>query len=57
VTARVSALDPVRTLARGYSITRLNGGAIVRSQADVTAGDLLVTSLATGEIISRVETL
>jgi exodeoxyribonuclease VII large subunit len=57
VAARISALDPVRTLARGYSITRLSGGAIVRSQADVAAGDLLVTSLATGEITSRVETL
>jgi exodeoxyribonuclease VII large subunit len=56
VAARVSALDPVRTLARGYSITRRHDGTIVRSIADVSTDDRLTTSLADGEITSRVET-
>ena len=53
--ARVRALDPVRTLARGWSITRRADGATVRSAADVGAGDELVTTLADGTVRSRVE--
>ncbi|MDD5351059.1 MAG: exodeoxyribonuclease VII large subunit, partial [Chthoniobacteraceae bacterium] len=48
-------LAPESTLARGYSITRTEGGAIVRSTAQAPAGTGLVTQLADGEVRSRVE--
>jgi exodeoxyribonuclease VII large subunit len=50
----VSALDPVRTLARGWSITRTADGTPVRRPSDVAEGTELVTSLAGGTIASRV---
>ena len=53
--ARLRALDPERTLARGWSITRGPHGQVLRSPADVTAGDALTTVLAGGELRSTVE--
>lgn len=52
--AHLRALDPARLLARGWSITRGTDGRAVRSVADVTSGDLLVTRLADGEVHSTV---
>jgi exodeoxyribonuclease VII large subunit len=52
--AQVRALDPTRALARGWSITRDVDGNIVRSAADVAAGDTLVTTLADGHVRSTV---
>ena len=40
--------DPARTLARGWSITRTATGELVRDPAQVTAGDVPVTTLAGG---------
>lgn len=54
VAARLRALDPERTLARGWSITRGPDGAVLRSPADVSAGDPLTTVLAGGELRSTV---
>jgi len=51
-TARLSAVDPVRTLARGWSITRTTSGTVVRRAADVSRGDTLVTTVAEGTITS-----
>jgi exodeoxyribonuclease VII large subunit len=53
--ARVGAVDPVRTLARGWSITRRPGGTLVRSADALTPGDELVTTFATSMVRSRVE--
>jgi exodeoxyribonuclease VII large subunit len=53
--AQVRALDPTRTLARGWSITRDARGRVVRSAGGVAAGDRLVTTLADGEVRSTVE--
>jgi exodeoxyribonuclease VII large subunit len=53
--AQLRALDPARTLARGWSITRTAGGTVVRSPGDVTAGDGLVTTVAGGEVRSTVD--
>jgi exodeoxyribonuclease VII large subunit len=53
--ARVAALDPARLLARGWSITRTDGGGLVRAPADVTPGDVVVTTTAGGVLRSRVE--
>ncbi|MEO7573947.1 MAG: exodeoxyribonuclease VII large subunit [Acidimicrobiales bacterium] len=52
--ARVRALDPERTLARGWSITRGPGGDVVRSPSDVRPGDELSTLVAGGEVRSTV---
>jgi exodeoxyribonuclease VII large subunit len=53
--ARRAALDPARTLARGWSITRTSDGRLVRSVADVTHGDELLTTVSDGTTRSRVE--
>ena len=55
IEARVASLDPVRTLARGWSITRRAEGSLVREAADVQPGDVLVTTFAASAVTSRVE--
>ena len=49
---RLRALDPAMVLARGWSITRLSDGTLVRSPQDVSDGDTLVTALADGTVTS-----
>jgi len=53
---RSNAVDPVRTLARGWSITRTSGGTVIRNVADVAVGDTITTTLADGSITSTVTT-
>lgn len=53
--ARVRALDPIRILARGWSITRRADGSLVRTTDDVSTGDTLVTTLAGGQVASTVD--
>jgi exodeoxyribonuclease VII large subunit len=53
--ARAGVLDPARTLARGWSITRTPDGQIVRSVDDVDPGATLVTTLADGRLTSTVD--
>ena len=55
--ARTDAVDPVRTLARGWSITRTTTGTVVRRATDVAIGDELVTTLAEGSITTTVTTI
>jgi exodeoxyribonuclease VII large subunit len=55
IEARVRSLDPVTTLARGWSITRTADGRVVRSPDDVAPGDVLTTAVAGGTLHSRVE--
>jgi exonuclease VII large subunit len=52
--AQVRAFDPVRIVERGWSLTRGPDGAVIRSIADVAAGDQLVTHLADGDVRSTV---
>jgi len=47
VHARLGALSPVGTLARGYAIVR-RGDAVIRSPEQVTAGDRLSVRVAEG---------
>jgi exodeoxyribonuclease VII large subunit len=54
VAARTAAVDPARTLARGWSITRTGDGRLVRHRDDVTTGDILITTLVGGTTRSRV---
>ena len=56
IDARIHAQDPVRALARGWSITTRADGRLVRSPDDVAPGDALVTRLAGGTIASTVTT-
>ena len=53
--ASLRLLDPVTTMARGWSITRESNGNVVRSINDVKSGDSLVTLLADGSVSSTVE--
>ena len=54
--ARLSLLDPVNLLRRGWSITRTAGGDVVRSVDQLAAGDTIVSRVADGEIASTVTT-
>jgi exodeoxyribonuclease VII large subunit len=53
--AQVRALDPVRVMARGWSITRGPDGAVVRDVAQLQPGDMVHTTVASGAFTSRVE--
>ncbi|MDH3707006.1 MAG: exodeoxyribonuclease VII large subunit [Acidimicrobiia bacterium] len=52
--SQIRLLDPVNTMARGWSITRAADGTTVRSVGDVADGTELVTQVADGRISSRV---
>jgi exodeoxyribonuclease VII large subunit len=51
---RTAAHDPVRTLARGWSVTRTADGRVLRQRGDAAVGDTIVTQLATGVLTSTV---
>jgi exodeoxyribonuclease VII large subunit len=53
--ARLESLSPLNVLARGYSLTRTESGAVVRGAGQVRPGDRLVTTVGDGVISSRVE--
>lgn len=50
-------LDPVTTMARGWSITRTADGRTVRDAADLAPGTEIVTTFARGSASSRVESV
>jgi exodeoxyribonuclease VII large subunit len=52
--ARLQALSPLATLARGYAIVRAHGAA-VRAAAAVSPGDLVDVELASGALGARIE--
>ncbi len=45
-------LGPQATLARGYSVTTDAGGKVIRSVADVRAGQTILTRLNDGTVHS-----
>ena len=53
--AALQALSPLKVLGRGYSVTRTANGQVVRNAADLKTGDQILTTLADGEVTSRVE--
>ena len=55
VTDNLRALDPARILARGWSITRLADGTLVRAVTDTAVGDTLVTHVTGGTVTSTVD--
>jgi len=52
--ATLRSVDPRRVLNRGYSITRLTDGRVVRSVSETCPGTRLLTSVADGSIRSEV---
>lgn len=55
LTARLDALSPLNILARGYSVTQDENGAVVRDAANLGRGDVVKTRLHRGQIVCRVE--
>ena len=53
--ARLETLSPLNVLTRGYSLTHTDDGRLLRAASQVGVGDRLVTRLAEGEVVSRVE--
>ena len=51
----LESLSPQRTLERGYSITTMEDGRILRKAKDVLPGAILRTRLMKGEVLSRAE--
>jgi exodeoxyribonuclease VII large subunit len=54
---RVRLLDPVNTMARGWSITRNDKGEVVRSVKSLKVGQHFVTSFADGSAVSAIESI
>jgi exodeoxyribonuclease VII large subunit len=54
VATRVRLLDPRNVLARGWSITRTETGRVVRSVNDVASGDVIVTVVSDGTVVSTI---
>jgi exodeoxyribonuclease VII large subunit len=53
---QLEGLSPLNVLQRGYSLTRTADGVnLIRDAAEVKPGDRIVTRLAAGEVVSRVE--
>lgn len=51
----LNAISPLRTLERGYSITRITAnGEILHSSDQVRVGDSITTRLAQGELVSTI---
>ncbi len=55
LSSHLEALSPQRTLERGYTVTRLAKGSVVRSAKDLREPDRIVTRFADGEVTSVVE--
>jgi exodeoxyribonuclease VII large subunit len=52
---RLTAVDPARLLARGWTITRHADGRLVRTAVELAPGDELDTTFADGTVRSRVD--
>ncbi len=48
-------ISPLQTLQRGYSITRTPDGKVINTSSQVKAGDDIISSLASGQIVSTVK--
>jgi exodeoxyribonuclease VII large subunit len=54
---RLRLLDPVNTMARGWSITRDANGKAIRGVSTLKQGQVITTSFADGDATSTVETI
>jgi len=48
------SLSPLNVLKRGYTLTQRGDGTVVRDSTDVKPGEVIVTRLRSGELMSRV---
>ena len=55
VSSILRLLDPVNTLAKGWTITRDSFGAVIRACTSVKAGDLVTTVFVDGSIQSEIK--
>ncbi|MEV7766434.1 exodeoxyribonuclease VII large subunit [Microbacterium sp. NPDC086615] len=55
LSASLRALSPLATLARGYAIAQVEGGAIVRDASQAPAGTGLTITVARGSLTARSE--
>jgi exodeoxyribonuclease VII large subunit len=55
--ARLHAVSPLNILARGYSVTQTEAGALVRDASEVRPGDRIKTRLHRGRLVSRIEAM
>ena len=53
--SRLDSVSPLNVLARGYSITKTAQNKVIKSVEDVKVGDVLITELVDGQVISKVE--
>jgi exodeoxyribonuclease VII large subunit len=53
--ARLKAVSPLGTLARGYAIVRQQDGRVVQSVEQASAGELLNVLVSDGEFNVKVE--
>jgi exodeoxyribonuclease VII large subunit len=53
--AQLDGLSPLRVLERGYSVTTLESGEVVRRAAQLKPGDRIETRVAKGRLRSRIE--
>ena len=54
---QLDGLSPLAILARGYSVTQNQQGRALMSSKEIAIGESLITRLAEGEIVSRVEVI
>ncbi len=52
--AKLEALSPLATLARGYGVVQTESGKLIRSVDGVSVGDILKLSLSDGELLASV---
>ena len=52
--SQLRMLNPLAVLGRGYSLTRKPDGTLVRRAADIEKGEMIVTQLADGKVISTI---
>ncbi len=57
IEARVRLLDPVHTLARGWSLTRDSEGRVIRHAAELAVGSAITTTFAVGQAHSVVASI
>jgi exodeoxyribonuclease VII large subunit len=53
--ARLHSLSPLAVLDRGYALVLSSNGDLIRSAAQIAAGELVTTRLADGSFVSSVE--
>jgi exodeoxyribonuclease VII large subunit len=52
--SQLRMLNPLEVLGRGYSLSRKVDGTVVRSKEDIAVGEVLVTQLADGKVVSNI---